>query len=236
MSPAVQQNSQSTSLFNAFPMLTKTPGMIQAQLHTTSLLVNELALGQPTGYSPGRASAPAPMLSMQQHKYLHASVQSIQAFFTSFAQWPVSDYIGSPFAAVTHVVRGLVTLWRLSTLDENGWDTDAVRAVADPLNIIDGLIATFERVPAVVGLDSSGTSDVDIYTQTARIFRVVRAEWAAILDARRSSAVDQANAAAAQGLNQNGGMAEMMFPEAFGMDIFEGDWLMGMQAGVVPGG
>jgi hypothetical protein len=74
-----------------------------------------------------------------------------------FRELRLVDWIGIPFGIWTQFSQFLMILFRLSTLNELGWDTEEVRKRTDVLDIMDGLAKGPERLTESVDLvDSMG--------------------------------------------------------------------------------
>ena len=111
----------------------------------------------------------------------------------------------------------LVTLYRLSTLDDPAWDKDGVRKTADLLLILDQVINNMEQVATLAGLDNTDSSDGDVFSRTAKRLGSIRLQWEAKLrpeDLLVSTTSDPPN-------------ADEMFPsEALALNFQDNDWMM----------
>jgi len=184
--------------------------VVLAHLYSTELTINEIALSQ------------IPIISnhssLQQVECLYACVESVKSWFGGFFTIPPIAYIGFPFSIFSQLVRCLVTLYRLSTLDDPAWNKNGVQKTADLLLILDQVTNNMEQVSVLAGLDNNDSVEGDVFSRTAKMFRSIRPEWEAILvgpDALMVSTLPTLP-------NAN----DPPLHEAFALDHYENDWLM----------
>lgn len=165
------------------------------------------------GLSP--TSFNATQLTVQQRKSLEAILESIKSWFDVFFTIPPTAYVGLPFSVCTQQTRCIVTLCRLTTLEDQSWNEIGAWKTANALSILDRVIDNLEQVPIVAGLDNSESPEGDTFTGAARMFRALRPGLEAKLGpVELSAASDQQN-------------FDDTFPlDAFAVDGFENDWLM----------
>ena len=89
---------------------------------------------------------------------------------SQFHQTPTSN---SQFFIFSQLVHCLVTLYKLSTLDDPAWKKNGVQKTADLLLILDQLINNLEQVSALAGLDNNDNVEGDVFSRTANIFRSI---------------------------------------------------------------
>jgi hypothetical protein len=149
--------------------------VVLAHLYSAELTINETALPQ--------VLIIANNLNFQQLKCLYACIESIKSWFEVFFTIPPTAYISFPFSIFSQLVRCLVTLYRLSTLDDPTWDKNGVWKTANLLLILDHVIDNMEQVKTLAGLDNNDSPEGDIFSRTAKLFRSIRPEWEAKLGA-----------------------------------------------------
>lgn len=209
LSPQSQRNGK-LSPISYFVILSDTLAeVVLAHFYSTELTINEIALSQVpiiTNHS-----------NFEQLKCLYACIESIKSWFEVFFTIPPVAYIGFPFSIFSQLVRCLVTLYRLSTLNDPAWDKDGVRKTADLLLILDHVISNMEQVTTAAELDNNDSVDGDIFSRTAKMFRSIRVGWEAKLvpDDLTVSPISRP-----QSVN------EIPLPETFPVDISDNDWLM----------
>lgn len=112
---------------------------------------------------------------------LYSCLDSVKSWFDIFFTIPPSDYIGFPYSFFSQLSHCLLTLYKLSSLDDPSWVKAEVRKTADIISILDMVINNLAQVSSLAGLDSSDMGE-DIFTRTAKRFRSVKVGWEAKLD------------------------------------------------------
>ena len=209
LSPQLQRSGKLSSI-NYFIVLSNSlPEAVLAQLYSTELTIDEIALSQ------------VPIISnhsnFQQLKCLYACIESISSGSEVFFTVPPIAYIGIPFSIFSQLVRCLVTLCRLSTLNDPAWAKNGVQKTADLLLILDHVIDSMEQVATLAGLDNNDRTEGDIFSRTARLFRSIRLGWEAKLG---SDDLMVSTTPTPQNAN------ETPLPEAFPVDFSDKDWLL----------
>ena len=197
-------------IYHSFPGLSNNLAeVVLAHLYSTELTVNEIALSQ------------VPITSdhsdLQRVDSLYACVESVKSWFETFFTIPPNAYIGFPFSIFSQLVRCLVTLYRLSTLDDPAWDKSGVQKTADLLVILDQVINNMEQVSVLAGLDNNGNLEGDVFFRTAKMLRSIRPGWEAILvgpDVPRVSTLPNLPI-----------VNNPPLPEASLLDHYDNDWL-----------
>jgi hypothetical protein len=108
---------------------------------------------------------------------LDSLLTAIERWFEVFHKLPLVDWIGIPFSIWTQFSQCLTILFRLTTLNERGWDTAEVRKRADVLDIIEGLAKGSERLAELVDLVDMGEDSV--FFKVPPLLRGLRAKFAA---------------------------------------------------------
>jgi hypothetical protein len=118
---------------------------------------------------------------------LHNCLASVQRSLGNFFSFAPAEYVAFPFAVMCHLSHSVQMLYRLSMLEEPGWDRAAVRRAADILGILHEIGERLGRVAAAAGLVHGGAADValgyhlDIFTRAAGTMRTTSTLWAAAL-------------------------------------------------------
>ena len=141
--------------------------MVLAHLWSTELTINEIALAQmPIATDPS---------SFKRIEVLYACVKSIKSWFELFFRIPLTDYIEFPFSIFSQLVHCLVTLFRLSTLEDPAWNKHSVKDTADLLLIMDQVISNMDKAAAKFDVDDS--PERDVFSRAAKKYRSIRLEW-----------------------------------------------------------
>jgi hypothetical protein len=154
-------------------------------------------------------------LASQQRNSINAGLESIKSWFDIFFMTPPAAYIGFPFSILSQLVRCLVTLSRLITLDDLSWGENSVWKAVDVVLVFDRVINNLEQVAILAGLDNSDSPEGDPFSRAAPMFRALRHGLEAKLSPDDLSTVP---------LPQN--INEMFPPDAFPVELFDDDWLM----------
>ncbi|KAJ5491200.1 phosphoketolase 1 [Penicillium diatomitis] len=94
----------------------------------------------------------------QRLEYLYACLNTVQAATNNFLAIPVSDYPGISCPVFTQIVRYIIVLYKLSTLNDPVWDLNLVRTNIDVVQVIDQVIRNIEQAMAEVGDQCAGGS------------------------------------------------------------------------------
>ena len=148
---------------------------------------------------------------------LYACVESVKSWFETFFTVHPTAYIGFPFPIFSQLVRCLVTLYRLSALDDPAGDKKGVQKTADLLLILDQIINNMEQVSVLAGLDHNGDLEGDVFFRTAKMLRSIRPGWEAVLGGPVAPRVST--------LPNLPIVNKPPLPEAFLLDHYDNDWL-----------
>lgn len=100
---------------------------------------------------------------------------SAERWITLFHEMPLTLWAGinvDTFAQFTHC---LVVLFRLTTLDEPGWDLNEVRKRADVLEILDRSCEIIDRVPGALGIVDAVGPRRGLFFKTNYLLRAIKA-------------------------------------------------------------
>ena len=207
--PQLQYDGTMLSTIHFSIFSNKLTEVVLAHLYSTELTINDVTLSQIPVVSSH--------LNFQRLESLYACVESVKSWFKTFFTIPPGAYIGFPFSIFSQLVRCLITLYKLSTLDDPGWDKKGVQKTANLLLILDQVITNMEQVSILAGLDNNDSPERDVFFRTANMLRYVRPGWEATLvgsDASKVSALpDMPNA------------DDPSLSEAFPLDHYDNDWL-----------
>lgn len=209
LSPQLQSNGKISSINYSVVLSNSWAEVVLAHLYSTELAVNEITLSEvpiATNHS-----------DFKHLKRLYACVESIKSWFDVFFTIPPIDYIGFPFSIFSQLLHCLVTLYRLSTLQDPAWDKNGVQETIDLLLTLDQVINNMEQVATVAGLDNSNSTEGDVFSRIARELRSIRLEWEAML--RLHDLIIPTSPTL-----QN--VTETPFSEALPVDLADSDWMM----------
>src|ERR1700759_923671 len=90
-------------------------------------------------------TTPSCSLGFQKLESLFACLSSIRAWFDIWFQFPVPIYTHFNFLVFAQLIRCVVTLKRLSTVEEPDWDSGLVDSTANLSSIIDRLVSNLQE-------------------------------------------------------------------------------------------
>lgn len=158
--------------------------------------------------------------SFERLKCLYACLETVKSALDSIFKIPLSDYPGASFPFFTYLVRCIVILYKLSTLNDPIWDTGLVRSTINVLEVMDRLVSNIQQASAAAGEKSSG----GFLDRSTRIFMSFRSWYAAKFS--EGAGIDSGNCASQAG---GGGtllsipLEEMWLEDNFNFGFFEGN-------------
>lgn len=146
-------------------------------LYATDIIIQETILHKPR--FPNQTGLP----DLQRLAGLDSLLTAIERFFAAFHATPNSEWIGTPFGTFTHYGHCTILLFKLTTLEEPGWDTNDVKKRADLLEILERLAARLDTIPEEIGLvNTPENEEPGLFFKGPRLIRGMRASFAAELN------------------------------------------------------
>ena len=111
---------------------------------------------------------------------LAGAFQETKAWFDVLLSIPYQNFPALPFPIWCQMAHCLVSLYRLSVLDEPPWDRRAVRAELDILTLCDNLESRFSAITSQRRFGNALTPEQakgDIFAKTSRMLLSLRAGW-----------------------------------------------------------
>lgn len=156
---------------------------------------------------------------------LYATLLSNNAFLERFLAIPPSSFFGTSVTTFGELVNALSVLFKLSLLEEPGWDLQRVRTTSNTSAIIARLAHRFEEASLAVDsrIDIDGST---FYTRCARKLARVRGWYDAKVAAEPNQSEQQLPLATADLTSMGGMQFEDIFDEFNGVDLQDlfGDW------------
>ncbi|KAK9235751.1 Zn(II)2Cys6 transcription factor [Lipomyces kononenkoae] len=143
--------------------------IIMAHFYSTSLAIHQIALTD----MPITANS----TDWQQLDSLCACLNSAKSWFDVFLSIPPKACVDFPFSIVSQLMHCLVTLYRLSILEDPAWDTAKARNRVDALSILDQIINNITQTIAQIGLRSDG----EVLSRAHKMLISMKAKWEARL-------------------------------------------------------
>ena len=106
---------------------------------------------------------------------LEAILLAVERWVAVFSEMPAADWVGftvDTFAQFTHC---LVVLFKLTKLEDPGWDVGEVRRRADVFNIMDRACEMIDHVPTALGIVDTDGPRKGLFSKTGYLLRATRA-------------------------------------------------------------
>jgi len=144
---------------------------ILSHISYTELALNEIAISKP------KAAFHGIMSDMQRYEALEACLSAVRDWFDRHFSIPSYVYIGMTFSYWWNMAHCLLTLYRLTVLDDPAWDRRAVRSRIDLLAILDQLRVGFEQVAAQRRMDAGPTVEEDSFSKFVKMAWAMKNNW-----------------------------------------------------------
>jgi len=132
-------------------------------LHSTTLTVNEVEFSK------------LPTLSNCSDFYrleaLYVSLNAVKSWFDIFFSIPTTAYVGFPFSIFSQLIHCLISLFKLSTLEDPAWDKGIVRETADVHSILNQIILNMQEA------NDWYNAEGGVFTKAAEAFGTIRSRW-----------------------------------------------------------
>jgi hypothetical protein len=115
--------------------------------------------------------------NLQKLEGLNYLLTAIERWLEVFHDLHLLDWIGIPFSIWTQFSQCLTILFKLSTLNEHGWNTAEARKRADVLDIMENLAKGSEKLTELVDLVDIGENSV--FFKAPPLLRGLSAKFAA---------------------------------------------------------
>lgn len=163
---------------------------IHSHIYYTELAIHEPAISEP------KSTFNPIMSSMNRYEAMEACLDAVRGWFDRHFSIPSYVYIGMTFAYWWNLAHCLLTLNRLSILDETAWNRRAVRDRIDLLATLDQVKAGFDEIAAQRRLDTGPTVGDDPFSKFSKMVRSMKANWAPELAATEGNPGSSAPTAA----------------------------------------
>lgn len=101
-------------------------------------------------------------------------LDSVERWLSLFMNMPLVYWTGVSMDTFTQLTHSLVVLFRLTTLDEPGWNRDEVRKRADVFDILDRACDQIDRIPGELGLIDASGQRSGLFFKTNYLFRAIK--------------------------------------------------------------
>lgn len=142
----------------------------QLYSHDTELTIQESMLRRPRAQD--QASG---LSSIQRIRDLDTVLTCIERWQAVSIEMAPGDWIGISVDGFTQFTHCLVVLFKLTMLEEPGWDVDEVRKRADVFGILDHTCEVVHRVPAAVGMVDADGPRNGLFFKVTYFLRAIKA-------------------------------------------------------------
>ncbi|KAH0439642.1 hypothetical protein CcaCcLH18_02752 [Colletotrichum camelliae] len=139
--------------------------------HFTELLILESSLCS----SSHQSTDP----DLKRFEVYQGQLNSVRAWLSTFYTTDVRLYGDMALFSYSELVRVMVSLHKLNTLDDTAWSRSSVRQTLDLIPSLDKLIAVFEqlRAASVLWSPTCGTGEDEAFTWAINVFQGMRKAW-----------------------------------------------------------
>ncbi|KAI2467660.1 hypothetical protein F4781DRAFT_302295 [Annulohypoxylon bovei var. microspora] len=141
----------------------------QFYLIHTELRIRESVLGR--SKPPDQTG----MSQLQRMQDLEALLSTIERWFKVYSAMPLCDWIGFTADVFTQFMQFLVVPFKLSILNEPGWDVQELRRRADVFESLDLAADNISRVPGIVGMVDADGPRCGLFFKLTRLLKDIKA-------------------------------------------------------------
>lgn len=107
----------------------------------------------------------------------YACLHATKSWFDIFTNLGPDGYIGLSISTFTQLAHCIITLYRLSTVDDPAWNLILVREIADFSLILDQVINSMTGLKWVASPEFGESSQDDIITSTSQRLQRIKMWW-----------------------------------------------------------
>ncbi|KAK1984656.1 hypothetical protein LZ30DRAFT_779608 [Colletotrichum cereale] len=148
---------------------------IIAQLHSTELSIQEVALSSHTG-----ACVPPNLPDVARLDILYACLHAVKAWFDHFLSLTPASYFSMAFLSFAQLSHCTVALYRLSVLEDPVWDRASVRSTVDLIATLDEIGNRFMLVCEGAGL-TDDLNEGGGFSKAVKTIKGLKVTWEAAL-------------------------------------------------------
>ncbi|TVY94178.1 Transcriptional regulator, partial [Lachnellula willkommii] len=151
---------------------------------------------------------------------LHSCLTSAKALLDLFLTQPLSVYYTLTSIELSHLGQSMATIFKLSMIDEPGWDLTYVRKTVNPRDYFDRMINNFDQVGTVIDQSQPEPCRISFLTGCANAMRKIRGVYEAKIAAEtaQTTSQEQTNSLALDGMLNGDQMIDWM-DDAYWQDL-----------------
>lgn len=194
--------------------------LVKLHIYSTEVVIYEPAIFQQASTPPFKP------LDFRRRGYLQACLESTKNFLDCFISLDAAEYVGLSFWCLIEFAYCTQALYRLSLLDDPGWDRAATRQTADIIYYLEETAKLFDRMHNVARTGLETPDEDDIFSKAAWSLRTTIPSWASTLEQVGAVTATPSNAATTTAAPAMGTNTEAVDPML--MDFTDDFWLADM--------
>ncbi|KAK3313583.1 hypothetical protein B0H66DRAFT_566559 [Apodospora peruviana] len=160
----------------------------EAEIHELALYASSsaqrccghpLSCKDPPNFTPQSPQTPHGP-DLQRINALNACLKITKTWFELILAREARSFHLVSFTISAQISYFIVTLYRLSTLDDPYWDKAMVRQIIDPLAVLDAFCDKFSLVAAEVGIENE-KPEMDVWSAGARALKNLKSVWEPVI-------------------------------------------------------
>ncbi|KAJ5183452.1 hypothetical protein N7492_001068 [Penicillium capsulatum] len=160
--------SQLESVKSQIPPSLKENKTVRMYLATAELTIHEVAMQTPSvPHSP----------ELNRLESLRACLQATKTWLDIWLSFHPTEYVGVPFTIFYQFSRALVSLFKLSTLEDPAWDKGMVRNTANVLEFIDQCIYKMKNCADTANINAPNDIDWNTWEKGVRMCQSIKQGW-----------------------------------------------------------
>ncbi|KAK2596075.1 hypothetical protein N8I77_013582 [Diaporthe amygdali] len=162
-------DAQLQEIWRTLPETTATPryDTIHLHMYATEVIINELAINLPPSTNHTDV--------INRLERLQKCLKAVEDWFDTYMRTPPSMALGGTFHLFVQLVHCLVTLIKLSKLDDfPPWDPAEVRRRLDIFDLFDRLSARMESIRTAVGIREDDEREESIWSKSAKVMLMMK--------------------------------------------------------------
>ncbi|KAM0814794.1 hypothetical protein AB5N19_00585 [Seiridium cardinale] len=198
------------------PAEVRTLDSIQMYFYSTELSIRESILRGGPDRLPG--------VDVQRLRELDSVLTAIEGWLDVFTHMPLVDAIGIHVDNFTQFLHCIVVLFKLSVLEEPGWDLEEVKRRLDVFNVLDTTYQLVESITIVTGMVDAEGPRSGLFFKAKHLWRAIKA----LLVAEYSESMVTSNLHGCQkegGANEAATVAEDISMDNFLFNLADEPWL-----------
>ena len=143
-------------------------------MYSAEIIVREASVKRPKSQDEAGA------VDLQRLEELDSLLTTVERWLEARSKISAFDSLGITFTISSQLAHSVIVLFRLSTLDEPGWDKQEVRKRADLYDVLERTAQAYESLIRVHGMvDDTGTGESGMLFKAPFLIRGMKANFRA---------------------------------------------------------